>query len=111
MLATDIETWALDHMDGRVIRYQIYRRMFTPYEQEQKFSDESPYENGYYMSFGYIAGVIDLGCGEWLICIQSCDENTFEPYDIYEYHKLSDIKLYFYEYDMEQKRKIEEEEE
>lgn len=34
---TDIETWLLDN-EGRIFRYVIYRRMFTPYEQKHAFN-------------------------------------------------------------------------
>ena len=62
---TDMETWLLDN-EGRIFRYVIYRRMFTPYEQERAFSDESQYED-YHFTFGFIEEAIDLGGGEWLL--------------------------------------------
>ena len=44
MIQTDLETWLLDFNEEKV--FKIYRRkdVFTPYEQDQKFSDESVWE-------------------------------------------------------------------
>ena len=37
---TDFENWLLDYGD-RLYRYLVYKKMFTPYEQQQAFEDES----------------------------------------------------------------------
>lgn len=44
MIQTDLETWLLDFNEEKV--FKIYRRkdVFTPYEQDQKFSEESIWE-------------------------------------------------------------------
>lgn len=87
---TDIETWLLDN-EGRIFRYVIYRRMFTPYEQQHAFSDESLYED-YNYSFGYIEEAIELGNSEWLLGFRKVDDDG-EPLDEIEYCRLSEIRL------------------
>ena len=44
MIQTDLETWLLDFNEEKIFR--IYRRkdVFTPYEQEKKFMDETVWE-------------------------------------------------------------------
>ena len=41
----DFHTWLLDVGYNRIFRMWKYKRMFTPYEQDQKFSDESVFED------------------------------------------------------------------
>ena len=64
-----------------------YKRMFTPYEQSEKFSDESLYVNTE-CEFVYIKDVITLPDGDLLLAISPVDLNGY-----IEYHKLSDISL------------------
>lgn len=86
---TDMETWLLDN-ESKIFRYVIYRRLFTPYEQEQAFSDESQYEDNSY-TFGLIEEAIDLGGGEWLLGFRKlCDGEVCGEI---EYCKLSEIRL------------------
>jgi len=98
-MVTDMETWVADN-EGRIIRYLVYKRLFTPYEQEKKYMDESEFDDIHFR-FGAIEEAIELGGGEWLLGIRMYDDIDFKPYNIIEYHKLSDIKLSFYERDME----------
>ena len=78
---TDMETWLLDNGD-RLFRYRVYRRMFTPYEQEKKYMDQSDFESDYHQ-FGYIEEAIDLGNGEWYLwpgwCIFNFAKFTARP--------------------------------
>ena len=39
----DIHTWLSDVGGERVFRMWVFKKMFTPYEQDEKFSDESVY--------------------------------------------------------------------
>ena len=46
-LITDFKTWLLDYGD-RLYRCLVYKKMFTPYEQQHAFEDESVYEDTHY---------------------------------------------------------------
>ena len=97
-IITDFETWLLNYGD-RVYRYLVYKKMFTPYEQQQAFSDESEFVDTYY-SFCRIEEAIDLGHGEWLLGLRILDEDL-ENTTILEYYKLSEIRLSHYTDDQE----------
>lgn len=71
---TDFETWLLDYGD-RLYRYLVYKRMFTPYEQQNAFEDESEYEDTHY-ELCQIAEAIDLG-GDWLLGLRTIGEDRF----------------------------------
>lgn len=94
MCCTDMETWFSDNSD-RIYRFMVYKKLFTPYEQEQKFSDESQFEDTHYR-FGFIEEAIELGHGEWLLGLREIIDG--EVYDI-NYFKLSDIQLSYFEQD------------
>lgn len=94
MWCTDMETWFSDNSD-RIYRFMVYKKLFTPYEQEQKFSDESQFEDTHYR-FGFIEEAIELGHGEWLLGLREIIDG--EVYDI-NYFKLSDIQLSYFEQD------------
>ena len=89
-----METWFSDNSD-RIYRFMVYKKLFTPYEQEQKFSDESQFEDTHYR-FGFIEEAIELGYGEWLLGLREIIDG--EVYDI-NYFKLSDIQLSYFEQD------------
>ena len=94
MCCTDMETWFSDNSD-RIYRFVVYKKLFTPYEQEHKFMDESQFEDTHFR-FGFIEEAIELGNGEWLLGFREiidgdvCDINYF---------KLSDIQLSYFEQD------------
>ena len=94
MCCTDMETWLSDNSD-RIYRFMVYKKLFTPYEQEQKFSDERQFEDTHYR-FGFIEEAIELGHGEWLLGLREIIDG--EVYDI-NYFKLSDIQLSYFEQD------------
>ena len=94
MCCTDMETWLSDNSD-RIYRFMVYKKLFTPYEQEQKFSDESQFEDTHYR-FGFIEEAIELGHDEWLLGLREIIDG--EVYDI-NYFKLSDIQLSYFEQD------------
>ena len=79
--------------DGHIFRFWVYKKMFTPYEQDKKFSDESIYENEY-CSYGRIVEVSPLPDGDILLAFQIDDnyENN-NDIDYVTYHKLSEIQL------------------
>lgn len=98
---TDLETWLHDFEDD-IFRILVYRKpgQYTPYEMENKFSDESLYVSNEYKKV-FIEDVIELpdkdvliGFREVLDVNQNEDgEYECELADSIEYYKLSEIKL------------------
>lgn len=93
---TDFETWILDYGD-RLYRYLVYKKVFTPYEQQHAFEDESVYEN-YHYTLCQIAEAIDLGNGDWMLGLRNVDDDG-KVYSMIHYYKLSEIRLAFFEND------------
>lgn len=96
MQITDMETWLLDNED-RVYGFFVYKRMFTPYEQEQKFTDESQFEDIHF-TYGRIREAVNLGHGEWLLGFQTIVDDDLPAESNLDYHRLSDIQLYTYDW-------------
>ena len=90
---TDMETWLLDNGD-RVFDFCVYRRLFTPYEVEQAYIDETETGDSHR---GYIEEAIDLGGGEWFLGIREvfCDNNVSQSV---RYYRLSEIRLSYREH-------------
>jgi hypothetical protein len=84
-----METWFLDNSD-RIYRFVVYKKLFTPYEQDKKFYDESQFEDTHYR-FGFIEEAIELGHGEWLLGFREVIDGEVCSY--ISYFKLSDIQL------------------
>ena len=91
---TDIETWLLDESET-IFTISRYRKMFTPYEQENKFMDETKFEDDYQ---GKIKRAINLG---YDILLEI--DRYFQDYDgsmkymeVVEYELLSNIHLTVY---------------
>ena len=76
-----------------VFRYWIYKKMFTPYEQENKFVDESIFTDPH-AYFGRIQSIVSLQNGDYLLGILRTDND-----DYVHYYKLSEIHIEFYEGD------------
>ena len=95
---TDMETWLLDN-EGRIYRFTVYRRMFTPQEQAAQYSDETHYENGGAYQFGIIEEAVELGNGEWLLGIREIYDSTV--CEIISYYRLSEIRLYCFDNDQD----------
>ena len=80
--------------DGHIFRFWVYKKMFTPYEQDNKFLDESIYENEH-CYYGRIVDVVTLPDNDILIAFQ-IDENYLEgkkDINYVSYYKLSEIHL------------------
>ena len=97
----DIHTWLSDEAEDRVFRMWVFKRMFTPYEQEEKFTDESVYEDTT-CKFVMIKELIELANGDYLIGFQDTDRDD----EYLEYFKLSEIRL---DYRPEDKERLEDE--
>ena len=84
----DIHTWLSDVGEERVFRMWVFKKMFTPYEQDEKFSDESVYVDDT-CKFVMIKEIIELADGDYLIGFQDADSDI----EYLEYLKLSEIRL------------------
>lgn len=83
--------------ENTVFQIWEYKRMFTPYEQEQKFSDESLYVNDE-CDYVRILDVITLPDGDLLLATTyAYGEGSY-----ISYHKLSEISLGKSDKDMEE---------
>ena len=91
---------------SKIWRMWIYRRMFTPYEQDEKFSDETMFENSE-CSFICIETVHDLPDGDLVLGVRYIyDEvglNEPESEHIIEYLKFSEIRLEYIASDKKKK--------
>ena len=61
---------------GRIYRYWVYRRMFTPYEQKQAYMDESFFEQSQAL-FGVVREVVPLPNGDLLLGIADIAEDAW----------------------------------
>ena len=97
MICTDMATM-LSNYSNRIYRFLVYKKLFTPYEQEQKFTDESQFEDTHYR-FGLIEEAIELGSGEWLLGLREVVDCEVCRY--ISYFKLEDIQLSYFEQDQD----------
>ena len=82
---------------GRIYRYWVYRRMFTPYEQKQSYMDESFFEQSQAL-FGVVREVVPLPNGDLLLGIADIAEDASElsaDNRQMTYHRLSDLQLMY----------------
>ena len=93
---TDMETWLHDNED-RIYRYLIYKTVFTPYEQQSAFVDESMYENGGHYTLGKLTEVIDIG-NDWFLGFRTISDDG-RISGILEFVKLSEIRLEVFDCD------------
>ena len=92
----DIHTWLSDVGEDRVFRLWVFKKMFTPYEQDEKFLDESVYVDDT-CKFVMIKELIELPDGDLLIGFQDTDNDNL----YLEYYKLSEIRLDYCQSDNE----------
>lgn len=78
----------------RVIRFYVYRRMFTPQEVEKQYIDQSVYESNT-ASIGMVREVISLPDGDVLLGIGGIYEDVCDM-DHLEYYRLSEIRLSYW---------------
>lgn len=94
----------LDKNKDRLFRFWVYKRMFTPLEQEKKYFDECQYEDTHAQT-GIIKEAImlpdkDLLLGFYVIAGTTADE--VDEYRHLEYYKLSEIRMEYRPVDMEE---------
>ena len=85
---------------NRVFRYWIYRRSYTPYEQEHKFMDESIYED-ICCNTAYIKECIELPNGDFLLGFLDANRAEDGEFNAIQYCKLSEIRLEYTNIDQE----------
>ena len=85
--------------DGLVFRYQVYRRIFTPYEQQNASVFESYFESPNYRC-GHIEKIIPLGDGEWLIGFRDIYDGVDSG--VVHFYRLSEIRLEIWDADQEE---------
>lgn len=87
------------HQDD-IFMFWVYRRVYTPYEQQQAFMDESVFEDSH-ANFGFAAECISLGGGDFLIGFRTVadpDEIGAQNYKTpIDYYKLSEIRMTLYQ--------------
>lgn len=88
---TDFTTWLLDN-DDRPYRYWAYKRMFTPEEQDAKYSDQSCFASDT-CDIGYIVEAVELPDGDVLLGFEPADLIGTEFAGSIHYYKLSEIRL------------------
>jgi hypothetical protein len=98
---TDLETWLLDN-EGRVLRFWVFKKMFTPYEQQSAFTDESVYED-VHCTFGVVEEAVDLD-GDWLLGFRIVEEESIgdealQFWSGIHYYRLSELRMEYYEQD------------
>ena len=86
------------HHRDTIFRYWIYRRMFTPDEQSNKYTDESMFEDSF-CTTGYIQECIKLPDGDILLGLVSSEDVDLEVTQHVQYCKLSEIRLERYDGD------------
>lgn len=75
---------------NNIFRIAIYKRIFTPYEIENKFTDESIYEE---YKCCKIEQVIKINEDDYLLSCHGVDISMGEIFDTIEFYKLSEIRL------------------
>lgn len=96
----------LKDKEGKIFRVWVFKRMFTPYEQEKKYSDETPYVDDS-ATFVTIQEAIPLPDGDVLLGFRDIafGDDGSKPWIFY--YKLSELRV---EYNAEDSDKYTEEE-
>ena len=97
-IITDFETWLLDESDTRIFRYCIYKRVYTPLEQEKKYMDESEFEDGGIYTMAKIEEAIDMSNGNWMLGMREIYEDGCVSKNI-KYVMLNEIRLWSFDED------------
>ena len=94
----------LEKNKDRLFRFWVYKRMFTPLEQEKMYLDQDVYEDCHAHT-GIIKEAIvlpdnDLLLGFYIIAGTTAEEE--DPYRHLEYYKLSEIRMEYRPVDLEE---------
>ena len=91
----DLETWLLDEGD-RLYRYLVYKKKFTPYEEQNAFKVQSVYESSYY-SLCKIEEAVNLG-DDWLLGLREINDDG-KICNLIHFYKFSEIQLSLFDED------------
>ena len=78
--------------NNRIHRFWVYKKMFTPFEIENKFSDESVFEDSK-CAFGIIRECVALPGGKIALGIQEIYDEVPDEIDNIGYYEFSEIRL------------------
>lgn len=81
----------------KIWRFLVYRRMFTPYEQEQKFRDDHEFTSNHY-EFAKIKDVFKI-CDDYVIIFNILDSEDRDSHVCEKIYRLSEIRLSSWDYD------------
>jgi hypothetical protein len=99
-IITDFETWLIDESDTRIFRYLVYKKVYTPHEQDKKYSDESEYEDGGIYTLAKIEEAVDMGNGNWMLGMREIFEDGSIAHNL-KYVMLNEIRLYSFDEDQD----------
>lgn len=94
----------LEKNKDRLFRFWVYKRIFTPLEQEQKYMDQGEFED-YHAHTGIIKEAIILPDNDLLLGFYIITDTTADEIDEYrhlQYYKLSEIRMEYRPVDMEE---------
>ena len=94
----------LEKNKDRLFRFWVYKRIFTPLEQEQKYMDQGEFED-YHAHTGIIREAIILPDNDLLLGFYIISDTTADEVDEYrhlQYYKLSEIRMEYRPVDMEE---------
>ena len=97
-IITDFETWLLDESDTRIFRYLVYKKVYTPLEQDAKYIDETEYEDGGSYTFAKIEEAIDMGISGWMLGMREIYEDGSISKNV-KYVMLNEIRLWSFDED------------
>lgn len=88
----DMDTFICD-FENKLIRFWVFKKMFTPYEVDRKHTDESCFESTTAM-FGYIKVSVNLGNGDYLLGIEPYfgDDPEDGDHDLW-FYRMSEIRF------------------
>lgn len=94
----------LERNKDRIFRFWVYKRLFTPLEQEQKYIDQGEFED-YHAQTGVIKEAIILPDNDLLLAFYIISDTSVEEVDEHrhlQYYKLSEIRMEYRPVDMEE---------
>ena len=94
----------LEKNKDRIFRFWVYKRIFAPHEQEQKYIDQGEYED-YHANLGIIREAIVLPDNDLLLGFYVPGTETADEEDEFmhlDYYKLSEIRMKYRPVDMEE---------
>jgi len=86
------------HQDD-IFVFWVYRKVYTPYEQQKAFTDESIFESTY-ANYGHVVECVSLGGDNYLLgfrVVVDPEESMTQFFDGITYYKLGDIRLELYQ--------------